>query len=168
MILRPVNPVSPCGPPTTNRPVGLIRNWVCLSSMFAGNTFLMTSSMMNSRMVLCFAFGGVLRGNDHVGDAGRLVIYVLNGHLRFGVRPQPLHFAGLADVGQFAAEAMGEHDRRGHQFRGFVAGVTEHQSLVAGTLFGGGFLPSASRASTPWAMSGLCCVMAFMMSTLSA
>ena len=45
MILRPVRPESPCGPPTTKRPVGLIRNSVFLLSMSAGNTFRMTFSM---------------------------------------------------------------------------------------------------------------------------
>ena len=32
---------------------------------------------------------------------------------------------------------MGEHDRRRHQLRRLVAGVAEHQALVAGTLLGG-------------------------------
>ena len=32
---------------------------------------------------------------------------------------------------------MRKHDGRRHQFRRFVARVTEHQSLVAGALFGG-------------------------------
>ena len=35
------------------------------------------------------------------------------------------------------AELVREHDRRGHQFRRLVAGVAEHQALVAGALLGG-------------------------------
>jgi hypothetical protein len=42
-------------------------------------------------------------------------------------------------------------DRGRHQFRGFVAGVAEHQALVAGALLQVNTAPS----STPWAMSGL-------------
>ena len=34
---------------------------------------------------------------------------------------------------------MGEHDGGRHEFRGFVAGVAEHDALVAGALFGGFF-----------------------------
>ena len=43
----------------------------------------------------------------------------------------------LADLGELAAEAVREHDRRRHQLRRFVAGVAEHQALVAGALLGG-------------------------------
>ena len=32
------------------------------------------------------------------------------------------------------AKLVREHDRRGHQLRRFIAGVTEHQTLVAGAL----------------------------------
>ena len=32
---------------------------------------------------------------------------------------------------------MREHDRRRHEFAGFVARVAEHESLIAGTLLGG-------------------------------
>ena len=37
---------------------------------------------------------------------------------------------------------MGEHDRRWHQLRCFVTGVSEHDSLVAGSLFSGFFTVS--------------------------
>ncbi|MNV83767.1 hypothetical protein D3C71_1775910 [compost metagenome] len=47
MILRPVRPQSPCGPPTTKRPVGLIRYLVSCSHSL-GSTGLMISSMMAS------------------------------------------------------------------------------------------------------------------------
>ena len=43
MILRPVNPVSPSGPPMTNLPVGLIKNSVLSSINSAGNTPTITS-----------------------------------------------------------------------------------------------------------------------------
>ena len=38
---------------------------------------------------------------------------------------------------ELAAEAMREHDRRRHQLGRLVAGVAEHQSLIAGALLGG-------------------------------
>ncbi len=44
MILRPVSPVSPCGPPITKRPVGLIRYCVSFEIMFFGSTGLTISS----------------------------------------------------------------------------------------------------------------------------
>ena len=37
MIFRPVRPLSPCGPPTTNRPVGLTKMLVCSSISAGGN-----------------------------------------------------------------------------------------------------------------------------------
>ena len=97
----------------------------------------MISSMQKSLISLCFDVCGVLRGDDDVGDAHRLVVFVLDRDLALGVGAQPRHLAGFADVGQFAAETMRKHDRRGHQFRRFIAGVTEHQTLVAGALLGG-------------------------------
>ena len=79
----------------------------------------------------------VLRGNDDVGNGDGFVVYVNDGDLRLRVRAQPRHLAGLADAGEFAAEAMREHDGRGHQLGRFVAGITEHEALVAGALLGG-------------------------------
>lgn len=55
MILRPVRPQSPRGPPTTNRPVGLTRNLVPVASKLGGKTGLMISSMTPSRTVSCEA-----------------------------------------------------------------------------------------------------------------
>jgi hypothetical protein len=79
---------------------------------------------------------GVLRGNHHVLHLHGFVVFVPNGDLRFGVRPQPADDPRLADFGQFAPEAMRVHDRRRHHLRRFVAGITEHQALVAGALLG--------------------------------
>jgi len=83
------------------------------------------------------AVSNFVGGNDDVGNGHGLAVLIHHGDLRFGVRAQPRDFAALADVRQFAAEAVGEHDRRGHQFGRFIAGVTKHQALVAGTLFVG-------------------------------
>jgi hypothetical protein len=79
----------------------------------------------------------VLGGDDDVHDAGRLAIDVFDGDLGLGVRAQPLgKLASLADAGQLTAEAVGEHDRRGHELGRFIAGVTKHDALVASALFG--------------------------------
>ena len=51
MIFRPVRPQSPCGPPTTNRPVGLTWNVTSPSANPAGRSGLMIVSTMNSRIV---------------------------------------------------------------------------------------------------------------------
>ena len=51
MILRPVRPVSPIGPPLTNRPVGLMWNTHFLvSSISAGMVGRMTCSIMSLRI----------------------------------------------------------------------------------------------------------------------
>ena len=137
MILRPVSPVSPCGPPTTKRPVGLMRNSVLAVRSFAGSTLRMTFSMQNLSISLCETSARVLRGDDDVGDADGLVVLVDHRHLRLGVGTQPRHTAALADARQLAAEAMREHDRRRHELGRLVAGVAEHQPLIAGALLGG-------------------------------
>ena len=49
MILRPVSPVSPIGPPITNRPVGLMWYFVSWSSSFAGITNWITFFRMSRR-----------------------------------------------------------------------------------------------------------------------
>ena len=93
--------------------------------------------MQNFSISAWLDIGGVLRGDDDVGDARRLAVHVLDGHLRLRVGPQPLgSFASLANLGQLAAEPVREHDRRGHQLRRFIAGVAEHDALVASALLG--------------------------------
>ena len=54
MILRPVKPQSPTGPPMTKRPVGLIRNSVLSPSISAGSTGLMTRSINSREISACF------------------------------------------------------------------------------------------------------------------
>ncbi|CSA91600.1 Uncharacterised protein [Vibrio cholerae] len=49
MILRPVRPQSPIGPPITKRPVGLMKYLVSLLNHSAGRTGLMISSITASR-----------------------------------------------------------------------------------------------------------------------
>ena len=134
MILRPVRPVSPCGPPTTKRPVGLIRNSVSSGQQPRRQHFL--DDFVDAELfdLVVGGVGGVLRRDDDVGDADGLAVLVDHRDLRLGVRAEPRCAAGLANLRQPPAESMREHDRRRHQLRRFVARVTEHQALIAGAL----------------------------------
>ncbi len=76
----------------------------------------------------------VLGGQHHRIDADHLAAFVAAGHLGLGVRAQPWQQAGLARLGLALDQAVGEADRRRHQHVGLVAGVAEHQALVAGAL----------------------------------
>ena len=97
----------------------------------------MTFSMQEFFNLRVLDIRGVLRGNDDVGNSHRLVVFINDRDLRLRVGPQPGRaFAALADLRQFAAEPVREHDRRGHQLRRFIRRVTEHQALVAGALLG--------------------------------
>ena len=56
MILRPVSPVSPCGPPTTKRPVGLMSILVFFVIRWAGSVGRTISSMQKPLIVRWLAF----------------------------------------------------------------------------------------------------------------
>ena len=80
MILRPVRPQSPAGPPMTKRPVGLIRKRVSALIISLGSTGLMTSSMTAGQV----GVGDVrivLGGHHHRVDRHRLAVHVLHGEL---------------------------------------------------------------------------------------
>ena len=78
---------------------------------------------------------GVLRGEHDGVDAHRAVVgVVLDGDLGLAVGAQVGQRAVLADRGEPLGEALGDHDRQRHQHVGVVAGVAEHQALVAGAL----------------------------------
>ncbi len=75
--------------------------------------------------------GVVLGRQNHSIDTHNLAVLVAAGDLALGVRTQPRQQAALAGFGLALNQAVGEGDRRRHQHVGFVAGVAEHQSLVA-------------------------------------
>ncbi len=104
---------------------------------------------------------GVLAGHDHGVQAHRLVAVVLDRHLGLAVGAQVRDGAVLAHAGEAPGQPVGQHDRQRHELGGVVAGVAEHQALVAGALAVERVaqLPSArssKASSTPWAMSGDC------------
>ena len=91
--------------------------------------------MTNSRISCCVDLGGVLRGNHDRVDPLRLVVLVFDGHLALAVGPQPGDFAVLPRGGQPVENLVRKLDRQRHQFGRVVAGVAEHQALVAGADF---------------------------------
>src|SRR6266849_2715069 len=95
MILRPVRPQSPTGPPMTNRPVGLIWYLVCLSIHLPGSTGFKISSMTASRNCLVL----MLSRQDHRFQPHRLVVFVAQGHFALVVRTQARQLAALAHLG---------------------------------------------------------------------
>ena len=132
MILRPVRPVSPLGPPISNGPAGLTHS---LKRRRA--------QRQRHQRVDDFARdflrdpGGVeaardLGGDDHVFDTDHFLPFVGDGDLAFRIGAQPGQGAGFAQFGLPLHQAMRQPERIGHQVRGFVAGIAEHQALVAG------------------------------------
>ena len=78
----------------------------------------------------------VVLGGEYDGiNAGDFVVFVAEGDLRFRIRTQPRQHAIAAHLRLPLDEAVRVHNGRRHQRRRFVAGVAEHQSLVACPLF---------------------------------
>ena len=74
-------------------------------------------------------------GREHHGfDRVRLAVLVADRDLRLGVRAQPVEAAIAADFRLPFHQAVREVDRHRHEAGRFVAGVAEHQALVAGAL----------------------------------
>src|SRR5260221_1210723 len=90
--------------------------------------------VLHDRLAKIFVWYGVtvLRGDDNRVHADGFAIAVFDGNLRLAIGPEKIHFFALADFGEALREAVGELNRHGHKLFGFVAGVTEHQALVAG------------------------------------
>ncbi len=77
-------------------------------------------------------FGACWVETTTVSIAYRRVAVVLDRHLALAVGTQPIDFAVLAGLGQSIENAVRQGDRQRHQFGSVVAGVAEHQALVAG------------------------------------
>ncbi|MNO81150.1 hypothetical protein D3C76_723800 [compost metagenome] len=77
----------------------------------------------------------VVLGRQNNGvDTDNLAAFVTASHLRLGVRAQPRQQTRFTGFGLALHQLVREGDRRWHQHFGFVAGVAEHQALVAGAL----------------------------------
>ena len=79
----------------------------------------------------------------HAQRTVRLLV-VLDRHLRLRIGAQVGHHLALAaDDGQLLEDHVREDERRGHELARLVAGVTEHDALVAGPLLLLGFANDA-------------------------
>src|SRR5580704_3850642 len=77
-------------------------------------------------------FVAVLRGDDYRVHAGGAAVNIFDSDLGFSIGAEEVNDVLLADFGEFVGEAVRELDGHGHQLRRLVAGVAEHQALVAG------------------------------------
>ena len=72
-------------------------------------------------------------GRNHDGHGGhRHFVFVAQGHLAFGIRLQERRHAAVTVIRHLLEDAVRIIQRRRHQIRGFIGGVTEHDALVAG------------------------------------
>ena len=133
MILRPVSPASPIGPPVTNRPVGL----TCMTGSVDAQLGRDRRQDDATRRCPCAAARCGRRGRaaaetttvrTRTGHAA----LVLDGDLRLAVGPQVRQLTRSADLGQAASHPMGEGDRQRHELGRLAAGEAEHHALVAG------------------------------------
>ena len=76
----------------------------------------------------------LVRHHD-LAHANRLAVFVLHGDLALGVRAEHLLDARVPGFRDQPQDLVRVEQRRRHQFRGFVGGVTEHDALVARALF---------------------------------
>src|SRR3989344_3614552 len=152
MILRPVRPASPTGPPISNAPVGLMKYLVSLQSHSLGSTGFTISSITASLRVSYLTPGACwVESTTASMPAGWLFTYFTvtcdlasgrsqlslllrkSAWLRLGVRAQPIEFA-FTQIGLALHQAMRQRDRHGHEHVGLAGGIAEHQALVAGAL----------------------------------
>src|SRR5215213_4331503 len=85
-------------------------------------------------VVGCEIFLDMLMRHDDLADAHGLAAAIADRHLALGIRPEARLLAGAARIGELLQNAMGVVDRRRHELRGFITGITEHDALVARTL----------------------------------
>lgn len=83
-------------------------------------------------------FLGVLGGNDDGVDPQRdgstTILLVLDGDLGLRVGAEPGKGAGATSNSHGGVELVGKHDGEGHQLLGLVCRVSEHDTLVTGTV----------------------------------
>ena len=100
MILRPVRPQSPSGPPTTKLPVGLTRKsdaFFGIQPFGSADCDRVADQVLDhaGRVLLAVAALLVVLGRDHdLGAADRLAVDVLHRHLALGVGLQIEQLAG--------------------------------------------------------------------------
>ena len=100
--------------------------------MFGDNVFdnLLDDSLPQRGIV---NIGMVLRGDDYGGDSLRFAVNVCHGHLRFSIGTDEIENPLFAHLCQAAGKLMRERNRERHEFRGFGACVSKHDTLVSCT-----------------------------------
>ncbi len=73
----------------------------------------------------------VLRRDHHRIHALRPPTHIFHGHLRLAVGPQEIHLALASRLRKPPRQPVRQLDRHGHQLFGLVAGIAEHQALIA-------------------------------------
>ena len=136
MILRPVRPASPIGPPVTNRPVGLMSSRTPEVSRSRPGEDRLDDELADLRGELGVEVDvlGVLRAHDDGVQADGRGALVADGDLGLAVGAQVGQLPGLAHLGELLGQAVGEVDRQRHELGGVGAGEAEHEALVASTL----------------------------------
>ena len=135
MILRPVNPQSPCGPPNDKATRGVdVVLGACIEQV-GGNYFLYDLFDHVFFDLLVPSLGSVLGREDHGPYPHGLAVFVLDADLRLGVRAQIGNFLVLAQPRQVLHQLVRESDGQRHELRGFAAGIAKHHALVASTFF---------------------------------
>ena len=75
----------------------------------------------------------MLLRHDDLGRRDRLAVLVLDGDLALGIGSQCFFLAGPARIGKRLQDAMGIIDGRRHLLGRLIAGIAEHDALIAGT-----------------------------------
>ena len=87
-----------------------------------------------AHLVRRHGFDEVLVRDHDLGDAGRLAVLVAHRHLALGVGPEDGLLAGVPRLRDEAQDQVAVVERRRHQLGGVLAGVAEHDALVARAL----------------------------------
>ncbi len=134
MILRPVTPESPIGPPIDEAAGGVDEELgLLVDQSTSAATFAITSSRTASWIFLFETSSECWVETTTASIRDRLAVDVLDGDLALAVGAEPV-VRLPADVGEPLGEQVRVGDRRRHQLGGLVAGVAEHHPLVAGAL----------------------------------
>ena len=150
MILRPVRPASPSGPPMTNLPVGLMYQLQSSAILQVAQRLADIGFDDLADLLGIPALVEMLGRQHDLGHLGGLAVDVAHGDLALGVGAElaDVALAGMAGGGQQFEDLVAVVDRRRHQVRRLAAGIAEHDALVAGTLLAlpvGGIVDALAR-----------------------
>ena len=139
MILRPVSPASAAGQAHDERTCRIDEHAVVVVLHRIPQHLIehRLDHVLPQILAQCLLrdLGIMLCGDEHGIDAQRPVLLVVfNGYLRLAVGAQELHLAVLTHLCEPICQAMCQMDRQWHEHIGFVACITEHDTLVARSL----------------------------------